>query len=93
LLGFVGLAKLLARLLRVQAVQVPVKYGRFTVVTQGFVRRCHRAGLQVHVWTINQRAEMQRLLALGVDGLISDRADILADVMAERGSWPQREST
>ncbi|TJY70204.1 glycerophosphodiester phosphodiesterase [Arthrobacter sp. CAU 1506] len=93
LLGFVGLAKQLARLLRVQAVQVPVKYGRFTVVTKGFVRRCHRAGLQVHVWTINERAEMQRLLALGVDGLISDRADILAEVMAERGSWPQREST
>ncbi|HXF02350.1 MAG TPA: glycerophosphodiester phosphodiesterase [Arthrobacter sp.] len=92
LLGFVGMAKLLARLLRVHAVQVPVTYGRFTVVTPGFVRRCHRAGLQVHVWTINERSEMQRLLALGVDGLISDRADILADVMAERGNWPQRES-
>jgi glycerophosphoryl diester phosphodiesterase len=83
---------LLARLLRVHAVQVLVKYGRFTVVTRGFVRRCHRGGLRVHVWTINERAEMQRLLALGVDGLLSDRADILADVMAERGSWPQRET-
>ncbi|MGM0930281.1 MAG: glycerophosphodiester phosphodiesterase [Actinomycetota bacterium] len=93
LLGFVGLAKLLARLLRVDAVQVPVKYGRFPVVTKGFVRRCQRAGLRVHVWTINERAEMQRLLALGVDGLLSDRADILADVMAERGNWPQRETT
>jgi glycerophosphoryl diester phosphodiesterase len=89
-LGYLGLAGMLARLLRIHAVQVPVKYGRFTVVTRGFVRRCHRAGLQVHVWTINERTEMERLLALGVDGLISDRADVLAQVMAERGSWPQR---
>jgi glycerophosphoryl diester phosphodiesterase len=92
LLGRLGLAAPLARLVRVHAVQVPVKYGPFTVVTPGFVRRCRRAGLQVHVWTINDRAEMERLLALGVDGIVSDRADILAEVMAERGNWPQRES-
>jgi glycerophosphoryl diester phosphodiesterase len=89
-LGRVGLSRTLGRAARMQAVQVPVRYGRYPVVTPGFVRRCHRAGLAVHVWTINERAEMERLLDLGVDGLMTDRADLLAAVMRERGFWPQR---
>ncbi|NUT57615.1 MAG: glycerophosphodiester phosphodiesterase, partial [Agromyces sp.] len=45
------------------------------VVTRAFVERAHRAGLEVHVWTVNEIADMRRLLALGVDGLVTDRAD------------------
>jgi glycerophosphoryl diester phosphodiesterase len=71
----------------VQALQVPVRYGRVRVVTPGFVRRAHRRGLQVHVWTINEPAEMHRLLDLGVDGIITDRADLLKAVLLERGTW------
>lgn len=75
-----------ARTLRgVHALQVPVRYGAVTVVTSGFVRRAHRNGLQVHVWTINEAAEMHRLLDLGVDGIVTDRADILKAVLSERG--------
>ncbi|MEV7606882.1 glycerophosphodiester phosphodiesterase [Paenarthrobacter sp. NPDC089322] len=71
----------------VDAFQVPARYGRFPVVTPGFVRRAHRLGLQVHVWTINDPSEMDRLLDLGVDGLVSDRLDLLKDVLVRRGQW------
>ena len=72
----------------VHALQVPARRAGIEVVTRGFVRRAHRLGLVVHVWTINDPAEMRRLLDLGVDGLVSDRADLLRDVLAERGGWP-----
>jgi glycerophosphoryl diester phosphodiesterase len=88
--GRLGLSRTLGRAARMQAVQVPVHYGRYRVVTEAFVRRCHRAGLAVHVWTINERTEMERLLDLGVDGIMTDRADLLAGLMQERGFWPQR---
>lgn len=73
----------------VQALQVPVRRGSIEVVTPGFIRRAHRLGLVVHVWTINDPAEMRRLLDLGVDGLVSDRADLLRGVLTERGGWPE----
>ncbi len=75
-----------ARALRgVNALQVPVRYGAVTVVTPAFIRRAHGFGLEVHVWTINEAAEMHRLLDLGVDGIVTDRADILKAVLSERG--------
>nr|WP_205163977.1 glycerophosphodiester phosphodiesterase [Arthrobacter roseus] len=89
LLGRLGLARMIARMARIQCVQVPLTYKGMRVVTAGFVRRCHRAGLQVHVWTINDSSCMNELLDIGVDGILTDRADILAGVMRERGNWPQ----
>jgi glycerophosphoryl diester phosphodiesterase len=67
--------------------QVPVRHGRLTVVDGPFVRTCHAAGIQVHVWTVNDADEMRRLLDLGVDGLITDATRVLRDVLAERGAW------
>jgi glycerophosphoryl diester phosphodiesterase len=58
------------------------------VVTPAFVRTAHRLGLEVHAWTINDPAEMTRLLNLGVDGLMTDRPDLLRDVLRARGQWP-----
>ncbi|MGM9474142.1 glycerophosphodiester phosphodiesterase [Pseudarthrobacter sp. YS3] len=69
----------------VQALQVPVRYGAVRVVTPASVRRAHTLGLVVHVWTINEPAEMHRLLDLGVDGIVTDRADLLTQVLQERG--------
>lgn len=67
------------------ALQVPVQHRGLTVVDRRFVRAAHRAGKQVHVWTINEPDEMHRLLDLGVDGLMSDVPDVLLAVMEERG--------
>ena len=87
-LGPVLPARAIRRALRgVHALQVPVRYGAIRVVTPGFVRRAHRHGLQVHVWTINDPAEMRRLLDLGVDGIVTDRADLLKQVLQDRGQW------
>ncbi|MFJ6415108.1 glycerophosphodiester phosphodiesterase [Paeniglutamicibacter sp. NPDC091659] len=72
------------------ALQVPESHGKFPVVTKSFVRHAHEAGIQVHVWVVNDAIGMHRLLDLGVDGIMSDRADILATVMRERGHWPQQ---
>lgn len=73
------------------AFQVPVttRVGgrRVPVVTAAFVRLAHRWGRQVHVWTIDEPDEMERLIDLGVDGLVSDRPDLLRTVLEQRGLW------
>ncbi len=48
------------------------------------VQAAHAVGMQVHVWTINDPAEMQQLLDLGVDGIITDRPDLLNDVIVKK---------
>ena len=58
------------------------------IVTPRFIATAHAAGLEVHVWTIDDPGEMRRLLTLGVDGIMTDRPDLLRDVLRERGDWP-----
>jgi len=72
---------------RAQAAQVPVRRGPLEIVTPGFVDRLHDHGLHVHVWTIDDAEEMHRLLDLGVDGIFTDRIDVLRDVFRDRGIW------
>lgn len=72
---------------RVAALQVPHRRGRFVVTTPGLVRRAHAAGKHVHVWTVDDPAEMAELLDRGVDGLFTDRTDVLADLLRLRGQW------
>jgi glycerophosphoryl diester phosphodiesterase len=69
------------------ALQVPARQSSLPVVDRRFVQAAHRLGIQVHVWTVDEREEMHRLLNLGVDGLMSDRPDLLLDVL--RLSQPQ----
>jgi glycerophosphoryl diester phosphodiesterase len=72
----------------VAAAQVPPSSGPLRIVDRRFVRYAHRLGLQVHVWTIDEPAEMHELLDLGVDGIMTDHIDVLRDVYTERGHWP-----
>jgi glycerophosphoryl diester phosphodiesterase len=67
--------------------QVPRRRGRLTIVTPGFVTRAHANGVPVHVWTIDEPDEMNELLDMDVDGLITDRTDVLRDVLIARGQW------
>jgi len=73
------------------ALQLPVSTraaGRtITVVTGSLVTAAHRAGRQVHVWTIDDADEMNRLIDLGVDGIFTDRIDTLKDVLSARDLW------
>lgn len=70
--------------------RVPLTGGRSVrVVTPGLVRRAHAAGAHVHVWTIDEPEEMHHLLGLGVDGLFTDRTDVLRDVLRTRGQWEE----
>lgn len=87
-----------ARRSRAAVLQVPWRHKRrrITVTTPGFVRRAHRAGLHVHVWTgdessqwvpIDDEESLNTLLDMGVDGLVTDRTDVLKEVLIRRGLW------
>ena len=66
-----------ARVLRdVDALQIPERHGPLTVLTPALLRAAHRHGVEVHVWTVNEPEDMVRLVAGGVDGIVSDRADL-----------------
>ncbi len=73
------------------ALQVPVEHvvagRRVRIVTPGLVARAHAAGQQVHVWTIDDVEQMNSLIDLGVDGLVSDAIDTLKAVLIDRGRW------
>jgi len=70
------------------ALQVPVTYGDVTLVDEQFVDVAHRQGVAVHVWTIEEEPEMERLCGLGVDGIITDRPTALVGVLNRLGcAW------
>lgn len=71
----------------VDGLQVPVRHAGVEVVTPATVAAAHEVGAFVHVWTVNEVPEMERLLDLGVDGIVTDRADLLKDVLIARGQW------
>ena len=69
------------------AAQVPVRSRGLTLVRPSMVAAAHRRGIEVHVWTIDDPAEMNRLLDLGVDGIMTDEPEALRRVMIDRGHW------
>ncbi len=81
LLGAVASRRLVARLLRdVDAVQIPERQGPLRVLSRRLIDVVHAAGVEVHVWTVNDPDDMRRLVALGVDGLVTDRADLALEL-------------
>lgn len=70
------------------AFQVPESFGERTVVDERFVEAAHRAGMAVHVWTIEDETSVRRLVDLGVDGIITDLPAMLGRVLRELGvAW------
>jgi glycerophosphoryl diester phosphodiesterase len=63
------------------AVQIPARVGALSTVTPALINRYHRAGVEVHVWTVNDPKDMRELLDMGVDGIVTDRADLALDVI------------
>ncbi len=63
------------------SLQVPEESGGITVMTEAFVKASHSRGLAVEVWTINDADTMQKLINWGVDGIITDRPDIMMEVL------------
>jgi glycerophosphoryl diester phosphodiesterase len=78
---------LAARLARsgAQCAQVPRQ-----IATREFIRRSHELGLQVHVWTLNDRQDIERALELGADGVMTDDIVLLREILTERGQWHPR---
>lgn len=68
-------------------VQVPTHFRGIPVVTRRFVRAAHAKGMQVHVWTVDEEAEMEHLLDIGVDALMTDCPALLRRVLERRGAW------
>jgi len=75
----------LRRILRdVHAVQLPLSVLRMPTMTPRTIGAFHAAGVEVHAWTINDETAMDRLLDLGVDGVVTDRSDLAVAVLARR---------
>lgn len=71
----------------VDALQIPWRNSVVPFIGRRHVEAAHAAGKEMHIWTVNRRDHMEHLLDIGVDGLVSDRADILKEVLVERGQW------
>jgi glycerophosphoryl diester phosphodiesterase len=69
----------------VRCAQLPI-----SMATASLIGRAHAAGLQVHVWTVNDRELMTALLDRGVDGIMTDKTELLRDVLVERSEWHPR---
>lgn len=86
LLAKLGLTPLLRFVLRrVDAVQIPMRVFGLHTTTRRTVARLHAAGVEVHVWTINDVDVAKGLIQRGVDGIVSDRADLMLAAMSPEG--------
>ncbi|MBB2913696.1 glycerophosphoryl diester phosphodiesterase [Streptosporangium becharense] len=84
-----GYGRLLARLAGagVPCAQVPVGFRGLRITTPALIRTAHALGMQIHVWTVNDTRVMERLLDLGVDGVMTDNISGLRAVLESRGQW------
>ena len=69
------------------AAQVPVRQGRLPLADRRFIDTAHQLGIEVHVWTVDDAATMERLLDFGADGIMTDRPSALKEVLTRRDAW------
>ena len=67
--------------------QVPVRHKRISIVDQRFIQKMQARNIQTHVWTVNTSHEINRLLDIGVEGIMTDRASLLREILIQRGLW------
>ncbi len=67
--------------------QIPERWGQINLSDSRFIRAMKQRGIQTHVWTVNVEADMVRLLELGVEGIMTDRAEILKQILKIKGLW------
>ena len=67
--------------------QVPERSGKIPLVDPRFLNTARKLGIQTHVWTINEVHDMRRLSNLGVEGLMTDDASALKQVLQDLGRW------
>jgi len=72
--------------------QVPTQFRGIPVVVPSFIRAARRFGMPVQVWTVNDGAEIVRLLEMGVDALMTDRPAFLRELLKKRGEWRGRDA-
>ncbi|MFZ2503207.1 MAG: glycerophosphodiester phosphodiesterase [Nocardioides sp.] len=73
------------------ALQVPRRSTRIPLATARMVRKAHAAGIQLHVWTVDDPSDIQQLIDRGVDGVMTDRTDTLRTVLSQRGLWREHQ--
>jgi glycerophosphoryl diester phosphodiesterase len=66
------------------AFQIPEYHGDYHLLTEKFIEKAHKKKIKIHVWTINEKKDMERLIKLGVDGIITDHPDLLNEVINKR---------
>lgn len=71
----------------VPCAQLPYNLGPVPVTDRRLVDKAHELGMQVHVWTVDDPTDMEHLLDIGVDGIMTDRPTVLRDLLIRRGSW------
>jgi glycerophosphoryl diester phosphodiesterase len=77
----------LAPVVRGDLAQLPHRFAGLTVVDADVLRVAHGSGREVHVWTVDDPAVMAGLLDAGADGIITDRPDLLRELLRSRGAW------
>ncbi|MGO4341125.1 glycerophosphodiester phosphodiesterase family protein [Pedococcus sp. 2YAF34] len=75
------------RIATAEFAHVPLRLGRVPVFVERLVEGAHRIGVRVVVWTVDDPVAMRRVLDAGVDGIITDRPDLLREVLIARGQW------
>ena len=72
---------------RTPCIQVPISFKGITIVSESFVNLVHKQNKKIHVWTVDSQDQMQFLIDLGVDGIMTDRPSLLKDTLIKNNLW------